>query len=168
MDWLSLSMWLIALILGIVAFFRPGKLHIQGLKVAGENALVILPRFIMAIIISGFFSVIVPTDLVVHWLGKESGIRGILVGSLAGGFTPGGPMICFPIVAIFFQSGAGLAPLVAFLTSWSVFAVHRIVAYEVPMLGPKFVLVRVLSSIVLPPLAGILTIIMENSFALKL
>jgi len=164
MDAISIGMWLLALIMGGIAFSRPGKLHIQGAKIAGENLLVMVPRIIMAILVSGFFSVIVPTDLVANWLGKDSGMKGILIGFVAGGLTPGGPIICFPIIAIIFKAGAGIGPLIAFLTSWSVFALHRLFAFEFPMMGPRFAMVRLLSSVILPFIAAISALLLENFF----
>ncbi|MEW6670770.1 MAG: hypothetical protein AB1427_03655 [Thermodesulfobacteriota bacterium] len=164
MDAISISMWLLALVMGAVAYSRPVKLHIQGVKIAGENLLVMVPRIIMAILVSGFFAVIVPTDLVAAWLGKDSGMKGILVGFLAGGLTPGGPIICFPIIAVFFKAGAGVAPLIAFLTSWSLFALHRMFAYEIPMMGPRFAAIRVLSSVILPFIAAISAMVLETFF----
>jgi uncharacterized membrane protein YraQ (UPF0718 family) len=162
MDYSSLVIWLMALILGAIAYFGPKKVHLQGLKNAWDQALTMIPRIIMALIISGFFSVLIPTDLVATWLGKESGMKGILIASLVGGFTPGGPIICFPIVVVLFKTGAGVPALISFLTAWSVFAFHRIISYEIPFMGFRFVMIRILSSLVLPPLAGILTNIVEG------
>jgi len=164
MDVISIGMWLLALIMGGVAFSRPGKLHIQGAKIAGENILVMVPRIIMAILVSGFFAAIVPTDLVANWLGKDSGMKGILIGFVAGGLTPGGPIICFPIIAIIFKAGAGIGPLIAFLTSWSVFALHRLFAFEFPMMGSRFAMIRLLSSIILPFIAAISALLLEDFF----
>ena len=76
MDAVSVSMWILAIIIGAFAYSRPGKLHIQGAKIAGENLAAMAPRIIMAILVSGFFSVIVPTELVATWLGKDSGMMG--------------------------------------------------------------------------------------------
>jgi uncharacterized membrane protein YraQ (UPF0718 family) len=161
MDIPTLILWVIALIVGAIAFFRPGKLHIQGMKRSLEYVLIMFPRILMALLISGFFSVILPADLVAAWLGKEAGLRGILIASLVGGFTPGGPLISFPIVFILFQNGAAIPPIIAFLTAWSVFGFHRIIAYEIPLVGVRFVAVRILSSVILPPLAGILALLIE-------
>jgi hypothetical protein len=49
----------------------------------------------------------------------------------------------------------------ALLTAWSVFAFNRILAFEIPLMGPRFVGLRILSSLGLPPLAGILTGLIE-------
>lgn len=164
MDAVSISMWILAVIIGAFAYSRPGKLHIQGAKIAGENIVAMVPRIIMAILVSGFFSVIVPTELVATWLGKDSGMKGVLIGFIVGGLTPGGPIICFPIVAIIFKAGAGVGPLIAFLTSWSVFALHRLFAFEIPLMGFHFAMVRLLSSVILPIIAGISALIFEDLF----
>ena len=164
MDLVSLAIWLVTLALGLIAFSRPGKLHLQGLKIALGYVYVMGPRLIAAVLVSGFFSAIVPTELVAGSIGKESGMKGVLIASLVGGFTPGGPIICFPIVVILYKAGAGIPPLIAFITAWSVFAFHRIVMYEIPVMGVRFAVLRLLSSLVLPPLAGILAAIIEANF----
>jgi hypothetical protein len=97
-------------------------------------------------------------------IGKESGMKGVLIASFVGGFTPGGPIICFPILIILYKAGAAIPPLIAFVTAWSVFAFHRIVMYEIPIMGARFALLRLLSSVVLPPLAGTLALMIEAHF----
>jgi hypothetical protein len=49
----------------------------------------------------------------------------------------------------------------AFVTAWSVFAFHRIVGWEVPLVGVRSATIRVLSSLVLPPLAGFQAALLE-------
>jgi uncharacterized membrane protein YraQ (UPF0718 family) len=159
MDVISLVIALLAFGLGLLAWTRPGRLHVQGLKTSGKNARTMLPRIVVALLLSGFLTALVPTELVASWIGKTSGLKGILIGSLLGGFTPGGPVTSFPIVVVLFKTGAGIPPLIAFLTAWSVFAFHRIIAYEIPLMGVRFVLLRLLSCLILPPLAGILAAI---------
>lgn len=162
MDAVSLFMWVMVFGLATVAYLHPEKLHLQGLRIARDQIVSFFPRIMMAILFSGFFAALIPTELVVHWLGKDSGMPGILLATLVGGFLPGGPILCFPMIAILYQSGAGLAPLVAFLTSWSVFAFYRMIAYEIPILGTRFAMLRLLSSISLPLLAGIFASILEK------
>lgn len=162
MDGISIGLWLVALLLGGIAYSRPEKRHARGLKIAGQNIVLIAPRIVMAIVVAGLFAVILPTELVGDWLGRDAGFRGIVVGSLAGGMTPGGPILSFPIVAILSQAGAGAGPLIAYLTAWSVFALHRLFAYELPMMGARFALLRLASSLALPFLAGILAMLLEG------
>lgn len=68
----------------------------------------------------------------------------------------------FPIVAILDQAGAG--PPIAYLTAWSVFAHHRIFAFELPMMGARFALLRLTASLVPPFVAGILAMPLEGLF----
>jgi uncharacterized membrane protein YraQ (UPF0718 family) len=157
-----LIFWLIVLVLGVIAYTRPVKVHLQGIMIAWEFSLSMFPRILMAVLVAGFFSVLVPADLIATWIGKESGLKGILIASMVGGFIPGGPIICFPLVLIFIRAGAGLAPLMALLTAWSVFAFNRILAFEIPLMGARFAGLRILSSLCLPPLAGILTGLIET------
>ena len=156
MDTITLVMMLAALILGLIAYRRPGRLHVDALNIASKQAVQLAPRIVMALLVSGLFSVVAPTGLVAERLGPDSGMIGILTASVVGGLVPGGPMICFPLALILQTSGAGPPQLVALLTAWSVFAFHRIVAYELPMMGARFSLTRLTSSLILPPLAGIL------------
>jgi uncharacterized membrane protein YraQ (UPF0718 family) len=49
-----------------------------------------------------------------------------------------------------------LGPLVAYMTSWSLFGMQRIIAWEAPMMGWPFVLARVIPSLAFPIIAGYL------------
>jgi hypothetical protein len=59
-------------------------------------------------------------------------------------------------VLALYKAGVGVPQLVAFLSGWSVVAMHRVIAYEIPLLGWRFTAVRLLVSIVLPPISGVL------------
>jgi uncharacterized membrane protein YraQ (UPF0718 family) len=52
------------------------------------------------------------------------------------------------------NSGMALPPLVAYMTSWSLFGMQRIISWEAPLMGWHFVAVRVISSLAFPVLAG--------------
>ena len=69
-----------------------------------------------------------------------------------------GPAYAFSIAAIFAKSGASTAALIAFITSWSLFAAHRIFIYEIPLLGPSFLRLRVVSVAALPIFAGLMAL----------
>ena len=43
-----------------------------------------------------------------------------------------------------------------FITSWSIFAAHRILIYELPLVGASFFRLRIASAVVVPFLAGLL------------
>jgi hypothetical protein len=68
-------------------------------------------------------------------------------------------MVAYPISFAMFQMGAGQPQMIALLTSWSVFAVHRILTYELPLMGRRFVGVRLAAVAPLPVLAAALSYI---------
>jgi len=157
MDYATLFLWIVASVMALIAAVRKGQCLRQGLMIAGEQILATGPIILLAVVAAGFFAQFVPTELVAAWLGEGAGLGGIFIGSVVGGLTPGGPIICFPLVYVLFKSGAALPALIAFLTAWSVFAIHRVFTYEMPLLGMRFVKIRFISCLPLPPIAGLLT-----------
>ena len=68
--------------------------------------------FTLAVMVQG----LLPHQLLSKWGGAESGIREMLSGTIAGGFTPGGPYVNLPVVAGLLRAGASAGTMVAFLT----------------------------------------------------
>lgn len=116
----------------------------------------LLPRMIGGMILAGLVQAILPPELVARWVGEESGFRGIVIGTIVGGLTPGGPMTSFPIVVAFYMSGADRGALVAYLTGWSLIGFQRTLVWELPLLGPHFTLYRIAAVFALPILAGMI------------
>ena len=168
LDYASLSIWILALAMGGAAYARHDRCFRVGLQIARRQTFSIVPKIVLAVLVSGFFAQIVPTELVAEWLGEDAGWRGIVIGSLVGGLTPGGPVICFPIVYVFLKAGAAIPALISFLTAWSVFALHRVLAYEIPLMGLRFVKIRFLACLILPPLAGFMAYIITNVLHVKI
>jgi uncharacterized protein len=123
---------------------------IQGLKMLWK----ILPILVLAFILAGMMEKIIPRDFLAHLLGWDSGFRGLFLGTLAGSVMPGGPFVLFPMMAVLMNAGAGIGPLVAFLSSWALIGFHRVVIYEAPIMGWKFTLCRLGASLIFPIIIG--------------
>ncbi len=149
----TLIMAVLAAGLYALSYWKGQGQHTEGLKLAVRMVIEILPLLVFAFIVAGLVQVLVPHEAISRWIGSESGLRGILLGTLAGGLTPGGPYVSLPIVAGLMKSGAGVGTLVAFLTAWSLWAVARL-PMEVGLLGWKFTAVRLISTFIFPPIAG--------------
>lgn len=106
------------------------------------------------LLLASFVEVMLPRALVERWLGVGSGLKGIVVSSLAGMFTPGGPFLAFPLVLALYRAGADWAPLIAYVTAWSMNSVARILVFEIPFVGVQLPAVRLLACFALPPIAG--------------
>lgn len=149
-------LWLLALI-ALGACFRrgPGAARRAAVE-SGQGLLRILPMFAVALPMAAVLAELIPADAAVAWIGPDSGFGGVVVASAAGGFMPGGPFVTFPLVLAFAKAGAGVPQMAALITGWSIFAVHRIVTWEYPVLGWRFVVMRLLSALPLPIIAGLL------------
>jgi uncharacterized membrane protein YraQ (UPF0718 family) len=148
-------MWAIAVALILVGYFRGQGQHITGLKAALNMTIEILPLLIFAFIIAGMIQALVPTEIISRWIGEGSGLRGIFIGTAAGGIMPGGPYVSLPLAGGFLRTGASVGTMVAFLTGWSLWAIGRL-PMDIGILGWKFTLVRLACTFFFPPLAGLL------------
>jgi uncharacterized membrane protein YraQ (UPF0718 family) len=145
----------LAIILLFIGYHRGQGEHITGLTSALNMIVQIVPLLVFAFIMAGMVQVLLPRELLSKWVGAESGIRGILIGTVAGGLSPGGPYVSLPVVAGLLRSGASVGTMVAFLTGWSLWAVSRL-PMEVGILGWKFTAIRIASTFFFPPIAGLL------------
>jgi uncharacterized membrane protein YraQ (UPF0718 family) len=107
-----------------------------------------------ALILAGMLQVIIPQETIAQYFGQQSEINAILMASLAGVLTPGGPMVSVPLLVVLANSGMALGPLVAYMTAWSLFGMQRIIAWEAPLMGWRFEFVRILPSLAFPVIAG--------------
>ena len=167
LDLSTIVLFLIALGLAMVAARRQPHIVKQGTLMSMERFFAVLPRMGLAILAAGFVSKLVPSGPIAHHIGPDSGLYGILLASLIGGFIPSGPSVSFPVVVILLQAGAGFPQVVAFLSAWSVVALHRMLIYEIPLMGWRFSLVRVVSALPLAPLSGVLAQIIIDLFPMK-
>lgn len=151
----TIIMGVIAIALLIYAYSKGGGEHILGLKAGGNILLQVLPMLIFVFIIAGVIQYILPVEMVAKWVGADSGLRGIIIGTAAGGITPGGPMVSMPIAAGLLQSGAGIGTMVAFMTGWSLWAFSRI-PLEIGLMGWKFTAIRLACTLFFPIIAGLL------------
>ncbi len=124
-----------------------------------EQAAILVPRMLCALVAAGFVAELLPKQAISQFMGADAGYLALPVAAATGLLVPAGPVIAFAIAAVFAKSGATTAALVTFITSWSIFAAHRILIYEIPLLGPSFLRLRVLSALVVPFLAGIIALL---------
>ena len=143
-----------AVVLAGIAYLKDPGLPLIGARNGLSFLWFILPRLLPALIVVGMVQVLVPQEVVARHFGREAGFRALIVATIAGMVTPGGPMVSVPFMAAAAHSGAGLPSLVAYMTSWSLFGLQRIIAWEAPLLGWKFVFARVAPTLAFPVVAG--------------
>ncbi len=132
-----------------------GELVVRGLGSGAALLLRYAPILLLSFLAAGLAESLVPPTWIRRSLGAESGLRGILIASGAGLLTPAGPFVSMPIAAAMLGAGAGVGSVVAFVTAWSLLAIHRFVAWEVPVLGWPLATLRYGLCLGVPVLAGL-------------
>lgn len=155
MDIGTIVIWVLVVVLIGIAMTQGNETLKSGFNGSWKALLSLMPLLVGIFLIIGFSDVLLPKELIVKWLGGESGFKGIMIASAIGAITPGGPFVSYPLVATLYKSGAGVGPLVAFITAWSLWAVTRL-PLEFSLVGPRLTLIRLASTAVFPPLAGII------------
>lgn len=150
---------LTAAVMLYAAWRRDGSFR-QGLVKAGVLARPMAVNLPAALLAAAFIAALLPSNAVGGLIGAESGWRGVLLASLFGCMIPSGPMVSFPLAVSLIKAGAGLPQSVALLTAWSMIGLHRLVAWELPLMGWGFSWRRMAISICLAPLAGFFTELM--------
>ena len=142
------------------AYYQSPVLAWEGLSGGTRLFFEILPNIIIGFLLGGLVQVLLPQHLVAHYAGEDSGLRGLLIATGVGAITPGGPFIQFPLVASLWRAGTGVGPITAYIVSWALLGFQRIMVYEGPILGWKFVWARVAASLLAPAIIGYLTSIL--------
>jgi len=148
--------WGIALALVAFAQWKKPQAHKAALRKGVDTARTLLVRIPIIVIAISLLVMLVPEQFIAEKLGESAGVQGIVIGSLLGGFLPGGPSVAFPVVVVLMKEGAQGGPLIALITAWSVLAMHRMLFFEIPFMGVRFAALRFASSLILPPIAGVL------------
>src|SRR6188508_2809839 len=127
---INIFLWLVVGILAFIAATRGRVLLDDGVRAGVIEFILLLPRI------------------------------GIVIATLGGALTPGGPVVGFSIGAAALKSGAGAPQVIAYSTAWALYAIHRLVIWEVPMMPARVVWLRALVSLPLPFLAAGLAILL--------
>jgi uncharacterized membrane protein YraQ (UPF0718 family) len=139
---------------------------LHALDVAWGLFLTVLPSLGAGVLLAGFLQGLLPREMVTRRMGAQSGMVGLLLATLAGFLTPGGPMASFPMVMVLAVAGADRGALIAYISAWSLLGFQRTLVWEIPVLGADFAILRLLVCLPLPLLAGLLARRMPLSLVL--
>ena len=139
------SFLLVLVMLGFVSLFNQelgaGVFNITVMQLK-EMLLVIPPIFVLL----GLLDVWVPKQTMVRYMGKGSGLKGILL-SLFIGSAAAGPLYgAFPVAAVFMKKGVTFSNVLIFIGAWSTTKIPMIL-FEFSALGAPFALTRLLIDI---------------------
>jgi hypothetical protein len=151
---INMLLWLVVAGLALFAASRGRVLLNTGVREGLTEFIRLLPRIGIGVVGSGYIAEVLPKALIAPWLGPESGFIGVIIATIGGALTPGGPVVGFSIGAAALKSGAGAPQVIAYSTAWALYAIHRLVMWEVPLMPARIVWLRAAVSLPLPFIAA--------------
>lgn len=150
----TILLWLLVIALAWATHTRTGRLR-PALTRTWKQGRRLVPQLVLGVVAARLLVALVPPNAISGYVGEGSGLTGIVGASLLGVIMPAGPAMFFPIGKILLDNGADIPQVVAFVTAWLLFSAHRMVSFELPLMGGEFVARRIAATGLLPVLAGI-------------
>ena len=113
--------------------------------------LAILPA---VMVLMGLFAVFVPKESVVKFLGKTSGVKGVLIALLLGALPTGPLYVVFPMASLLLKKGARISNIIIFLSAWGCIKIPQELV-ELQFLGPEFMAARLFLTVVFVVIMGL-------------
>ncbi len=158
----NILLWLAVAALAFILSMRGRVLLNEGARAGFGEFLRLLPRIGAGVIGSGFIAEVLPKAVVASLIGPGSGLLGVVIATLGGALTPGGPVVGFSIGAAALKSGAGAPQVIAYSTAWALYAIHRLVIWEVPLMPARVVWLRAAASLPLPFIAAAIAMLLAK------
>ncbi len=132
---------LVAILYVVLLVLYPSKTAMafqEGMKLV----IGIIPLFICIGLFSGFLAVFLSPKTVQRLMGKETGLKGVVAGSLLGTLIVGPLWVLFPLYRTFLDKGARLAVVAAMIGAFAIKTPW--IPYGAGFMGWPFMLVSVL------------------------
>lgn len=137
---------LILLLVNIVVVFVNPVIGKESFNIVGKSLVDLISVIPPIFILLGLLDVWVEKETMVKFLGKGSGIKGILIAFLLGSAAAGPLYAAFPVAQVFIGKGSKLSNVLIFIGAWSTTKIP-LMLFEASSLGAKFTLVRFLLNI---------------------
>ncbi len=162
-----LAMCGITILLAAVGVVRQGPgVIVQGVTAGGKMLIETAPLLAAAFVLAGMIQVVVSREAISKWLGRDSGMKGIMLGGIAGALIPGGPYVFYPVAASFLLSGAEVGTVVTFVVAKNLWSLSRL-PMEVALLGPKLTFARFAVTLIFPMVVGLIADLFFRGYADK-
>ena len=150
----DIILWGSVAVLGFIAWQRGRVVLVTSVREGTMDFMNIVPRIAIGVIGAGYIAAVLPQEIIIGWLGPDSGWLGVLMATVAGAATPGGPVIGFSLGAVALKAGAGPPQIIAYVVAWALFAFQRLILWEIPFMPARFVWFRAAVSLPFPFVAA--------------
>lgn len=156
-DWSTVAIGVLVAAAGATVYIRDG--HERFFAVLDSDLGLfggMLLQVFAGCLIGALVTLLLPREAIERWVGAESGMLGLFVAWFAGIILPGGPFTIYAVAGAFLAIGADVGTAIVFITSWTLLGYTRALVWEFPFMGADFVIWRIIISLPLPIVAGLL------------
>jgi len=137
---------IVTALITIIMLIINREIGLKALSITGnslkEMLLFIPPVFILL----GLLDVWVPREIMVKYMGEDSGVKGIVLSFILGSAAAGPLYGAFPIAAVFMKKGVKFTNILIFIGAWSTTKIPMFL-FEFTSLGGAFAVTRLLIDI---------------------
>lgn len=133
--------FILVLLAYIVMFIVRPRMGVSAVRHSGffiKEMLLIMP---VIFILTALLDLWVPKEKILQYLGRESGLKGLILSFVIGSVSAGPLYAAFPMCIMLYNKGASLRNLVVILSSWAVIKIPMLLN-ELRFLGFRFMAVR--------------------------
>lgn len=151
MNWLSkvikrYSFFIFVLSITISLFVIDNNIGFKAFNSAKSSFFQMLGVLPPIMLMLGLMDVWVPREILMKYMGNDSGFLGVFLAMLLGSLAAGPMYASFPFTAILMKKGVKFSNIVIFMNAWCVTKVSTLL-FEISALGFKFTIIRLLIDI---------------------
>lgn len=139
--------YIIAILSLIISFIKSREKTKMVLKKAWKSFENIMPQFLSIILLIGVMLAVLTPEQISMFLGKESGIMGVIMAAFIGAITLIPGFVAFPLASALLHNGAGITQIAAFVSTLMMVGIVTI-PVEIQYFGKKVTIIRNLSAFV--------------------
>lgn len=135
--------FIISTIVLMVVFFINSNIGHKTIESAEYSLLQMISVLPPVMILLGLIDVWIPREVLIKYMGENSGITGVALSIIIGSIAAGPMYAAFPFTIILLKKGAKFSNVIIFMNAWCVTKIPTLL-FEVSSLGFKFTIVRLL------------------------
>ena len=144
---------LVALIYIILFLICPGK-SLLALKRGIILLLRMLPIFLCVVLFSSFIAIFLSPKTIQKYMGKQSGLKGVIIAALLGTIIVGPLWVLFPLFGTLLKKGARISVVGAMIGTFAIKTPW--IPYAASFLGWPFIIITVILTLIYAILEGLL------------
>lgn len=135
------SFFLLSLLILILVFVFNWDLGTKSFINAQSSFIQMLSVLPPIMILLGLIDVWVPKEVLMKYMGKNSGFTGVLIAILIGSIAAGPMYAAFPFTAVLLKKGVKFSNIIIFMNAWCVTKISTLL-FEISAIGYAFTLSR--------------------------